>query len=155
MGWAVNATPRPLYPGKESRYPLYSRLCGPHGAENDAPHRDSTPQLFIYIYKAIPLQAWTGPEGSRRLRLPDCKTIGTWNWYGCQPYAPAAFTSQEIFLVLVRGWVKRRATVRPEEICQWKIPVTLSGFELTTFPLLAHCLNQLSHRVAHLYMYGR
>jgi len=27
--------------------------------------------------KAIPLQAWTGPEGSRRLRLPDFKTIGT------------------------------------------------------------------------------
>ena len=27
--------------------------------------------------KAIPLQAWTGPEGSSRLRLPDFKTIGT------------------------------------------------------------------------------
>jgi len=27
--------------------------------------------------KAIPLQAWTGPEGSRRLRIPDFKTIGT------------------------------------------------------------------------------
>ena len=27
--------------------------------------------------KAIPLQAWKGPEGSRRLRLPDFKTIGT------------------------------------------------------------------------------
>jgi len=27
--------------------------------------------------KAIPLQAWTDPEGSRRLRLPDLKTIGT------------------------------------------------------------------------------
>jgi hypothetical protein len=27
--------------------------------------------------KAIPLQAWTGPEGYRRLRLPDFKTIGT------------------------------------------------------------------------------
>jgi hypothetical protein len=26
---------------------------------------------------AIPLQAWTGPEGSRRLRLPDFNTIGT------------------------------------------------------------------------------
>jgi len=26
---------------------------------------------------AIPLQAWTGAEGSRRLRLPDFKTIGT------------------------------------------------------------------------------
>ena len=28
--------------------------------------------------KAIPVQAWTGPDGSRRLRLPDFKTIGTW-----------------------------------------------------------------------------
>jgi hypothetical protein len=27
--------------------------------------------------KAIPLQALTGPEGSRTLRLPDFKTIGT------------------------------------------------------------------------------
>jgi hypothetical protein len=28
--------------------------------------------------KAIPLQAWTGPEGSRSLRLPDFgKTVGT------------------------------------------------------------------------------
>jgi hypothetical protein len=27
--------------------------------------------------KATPLQAWTGPEGSRRLRPPDFKTIGT------------------------------------------------------------------------------
>jgi hypothetical protein len=27
--------------------------------------------------KAVPLQAWTGPEGSRRLRLLDFKTIGT------------------------------------------------------------------------------
>ena len=25
--------------------------------------------------KAIPLQAWRGPEGSRRLRLPDFKTV--------------------------------------------------------------------------------
>jgi len=30
--------------------------------------------------KAIPLQVWTGPEGSRRLRLPDFKTIGTRRW---------------------------------------------------------------------------
>jgi hypothetical protein len=27
--------------------------------------------------KAIPLQAWTGHDGSRRLRLPDFKKIGT------------------------------------------------------------------------------
>jgi len=28
--------------------------------------------------KAIPWQAWTGPEGCRRLRLPDFKTLDTW-----------------------------------------------------------------------------
>ena len=27
--------------------------------------------------KAIPLQAWTDPEGSRKLRFPDFKTIST------------------------------------------------------------------------------
>ena len=27
--------------------------------------------------KALPLQAWTGPEDSRRLRIPDFKTIST------------------------------------------------------------------------------
>jgi len=27
--------------------------------------------------KAVPLQAWTGPEGTRRLKLPDFKTTGT------------------------------------------------------------------------------
>jgi len=27
--------------------------------------------------KAFPLQAWTGPEGFRRLRLPYFKTVST------------------------------------------------------------------------------
>jgi hypothetical protein len=26
--------------------------------------------------KAIPLKAWTGPDGLRRLRIPDFKTVG-------------------------------------------------------------------------------
>jgi hypothetical protein len=29
-GGGVNVTPRPLYPGKEIRYPLYRRLGGPN-----------------------------------------------------------------------------------------------------------------------------
>jgi hypothetical protein len=32
--------------------------------------------LSSFIGKAIPLKAWTDPEGSRRLRLPDFKTVG-------------------------------------------------------------------------------
>ena len=35
------------------------------------------PDASTCIGKAIPLQAWTGPDGSRRLRLPDFKAIGT------------------------------------------------------------------------------
>ena len=45
--------------------------------------------------KAIPLQAWTGPKGSRSLRLQDFKKTGTWRWQGCQPYAPATFTPRK------------------------------------------------------------
>jgi hypothetical protein len=33
--------------------------------------------LLSTTCKSIPLQALTGTEGSRRLRLPDFKTIGT------------------------------------------------------------------------------
>ena len=43
-------------------------------------HKNVDKTRFSYVafkVKAIPLQAWTGPEGSRRLRLPDFKTIGT------------------------------------------------------------------------------
>jgi hypothetical protein len=51
--------------------------------------------------KANPLQALTGPDASRRLRLPDFKTIGTRRWLGFQLYAPAIFNPQKIFLVLI------------------------------------------------------
>ena len=33
--------------------------------------------ISLHKGKAIPLQSRRGPEGSRRLRFPDFKTIGT------------------------------------------------------------------------------
>jgi len=42
---------------------------------------------FMSKSKAIPLQAWTDPEGYRRLRHPGFNTM---------PYALAAFTTRRL-----------------------------------------------------------
>ena len=42
------------------------------------------------------------------------------------------------------------AIVRPEGLCQWKIPGTLSGIEPATFKLLVQCLH---HAIACPYVY--
>jgi hypothetical protein len=111
---------------------------------------------YICTVKQSHYKARTGPEGSRRLRLPDFQTIGAWRWSGCQPYALAAFTPQNIFVVLisVRGWVNPRAIVRPEGLRQCKIPMTPSGIKPTTFRLVAQCLNQLHHCMPLKYLQG-
>ena len=68
-------------------------------------HQTKLPHL-ICKGKAVPLQAWSGPECSRKLRFPDFMTtaqevgnvVSLTHW----PHLP-----QEILLVLisVRGWV--------------------------------------------------
>jgi len=51
--------------------------------------------------KEIPIQAWTDPYGSRRLKLPEFLDIRHMKAAGCHPYAQAASTLQEICLVLI------------------------------------------------------
>ena len=41
------------------------------------PNEDRQITLVTYKGKAIPLQPWTGPEGSSSSRIPDVKTVGT------------------------------------------------------------------------------
>jgi hypothetical protein len=63
--------------------------------------------IHTYIHKgkgeAIPLQALTGPENSRRLRLPDFKTIGALKMkvVRLSDLSTGRFYPQEIFLVLI------------------------------------------------------
>ena len=101
--------------------------------------------------EAVPLQAWSGPEGSRKLSFPDFmttaqddgKVVSLTHW----PSLP-----QEMLLafISVRGWVEPRAIVRSERLCQWKIAMTPAGIEPATFRFLAQHLNHCATAVAHL-----
>jgi hypothetical protein len=93
---------------------------------------------------------YTNLNKSLRLHESEAPRISRHSGYeGCQPYAPAAFTPQDISLVLisVSDWVDPRTVVRLEVLYQWVIPLNPSVVEPATLPFVARRFKDLWHRV--------
>ena len=97
--------------------------------------------------KAVALQAWSGPEGSRKLRFQDLMTTAQ-DGVRLSALSTGRLYPQEMLLVLIS--VKRHS--RPQDHsaigriwCQWKIPMTPTSFRFVA-QHLNHCTTAVPYK---------
>ena len=102
--------------------------------------------------KAVPLEAWSGPEGSRKLRFPDfistAQDGGKVSLTHRLPLPPGNAPGTHFRYRLSRP--QGHSAIR-RILCQWKIPVTPAGIEPATFRFVAQHLNHCVNAVPILY----
>jgi len=91
--------------------------------------------------KAIPLQAWTGPHGFKRLKPPEFLDMWRMKIVRLSALRAGRLYPQDIPLVLssLSGWVYPKATVRPERLIKRNIPRTTSEIEPVSFRFIKQC----------------
>jgi hypothetical protein len=103
-------------------------------------HHFSATELLWRKGKAIPVQAWTGPQGSRRLRLPEFLDIWQMKVVRSAVRTGRLYPQERSqVLISIRGWVDPRAIVRPEGLSHWKMSKDSIGNRTL---LVAQCLDQ-------------
>jgi hypothetical protein len=95
--------------------------------------------------QAVRVPGGWGSQISRQLAYEGAKVVSPMDR---PPLTPRKYSW---YSFLLRGWADPRAIVRPEGLCQWKIPLTPLGIEPPTFQLVAQCFNQLRHCVCPIY----
>jgi len=98
---------------------------------------------YCGVLSSVPLQAWTGPEGSRKLRFPDLVTAAQ-DGGRLSALRTGRLYPQEILMILisVRGWVDPR-----KDFMSVKNPLTPARIEPATFRFVAQHLNHCATAV--------